>query len=77
MTALPEAALDLWRFAAHEHTTVRAAPDGCRDLIVVVPRIGAPACFVSALAMPATIGHEAARVLKISDTTPAGPVPHN
>ncbi|MFL6698077.1 MAG: helix-turn-helix domain-containing protein [Vitreoscilla sp.] len=48
--ALPEAALDLWRFTAHEHTTVRVAPDGCQDLIVVVPRIGAPACFVSALA---------------------------
>ncbi len=50
MTALPEVALDLWRFAAHEHTTVRVAPDGCRDLILVVPRIGAPACLVSALA---------------------------
>ena len=26
------------------------APDGCRDLIVIVPRIGAPVSFVSALA---------------------------
>jgi AraC-like DNA-binding protein len=47
---LPDAALDVWRFAAHEPTTVQVAPDGCRDLIVVSPRIGAPACFVSALA---------------------------
>jgi AraC-like DNA-binding protein len=48
--SLPDAALDLWRFAAHEHTTVHVAPDGCRDLIVVVRRSGAPACFVSSLA---------------------------
>ena len=47
---LPDTALDLWRFAAHEPATVQVAPDGCRDLIVVVPRAGAPACFVSALA---------------------------
>ena len=47
---LPEVALDLWRFAARERTTVRVAPDGCRDLIVVVPRVGAPVSFVSALA---------------------------
>ena len=47
---LPDAALDLWRFAARERTTVRVAPDGCRDLIVVSPHAGAPACFVSALA---------------------------
>jgi hypothetical protein len=42
MTALPEVALDLWRFAAHEHTCVRVAPDDCRHLVVVVPRTGAP-----------------------------------
>ena len=48
--ALPDVALDLWRFTASEHTTVRVPPDGCRDLIVVAPRMGAPACFVSALA---------------------------
>ena len=48
--ALPKVALDLWRFSARERTTVRVAPDGCRDLIVVVPRIGAPVSFVSALA---------------------------
>ena len=48
--ALPEVALDLWRFAARERTTVRVAPDGCRDVIVVVPRAGAPVSFVSALA---------------------------
>ena len=48
--ALPEVALDLWRFTARERTTVRVAPDGCRDLIVVVPRTGAPVSFVSALA---------------------------
>ena len=47
---LPEAALDLWRFVARERTTVQVAPDGCRDLIVVVPRSGAPVSFVSALA---------------------------
>ena len=48
--ALPGVALDLWRFAAREHTTVQVPPDGCRDLIVVAPRVGAPVCFVSALA---------------------------
>ena len=48
--ALPEVALDRWRFRANERTAVRVPPDGCRDLIVVVPRAGAPACFVSALA---------------------------
>ena len=47
---LPEVALDLWRFSARERTTVQVAPDGCRDLIVVVPRTGAPVSFVSALA---------------------------
>jgi AraC-like DNA-binding protein len=47
---LPDAALDLWCFAAHARTTVQVAPDGCRDVIVVVPRAGAPVCFVSALA---------------------------
>ncbi len=47
---LPDVALDLWRFAAHAPTSVQVAPDGCRDLIVVAPRSGAPACFVSALA---------------------------
>ena len=49
-SVLPEVALDLWRFDAHERTTVRVAPDGCRDLIVVVPRRRAPVAFVSALA---------------------------
>ena len=48
--ALPDVALDLWRFAAHERTTVQVPPDGCRDLIVVAPRAGVPVCFVSALA---------------------------
>ena len=46
---LPDVALDRWRFTARERTTVQVAPDGCRDLIVVAPRVGAPACFVSAL----------------------------
>ncbi len=50
MSTLPDVAVDLWRFTARERVTVRVAPDGCRDLIVVVPRSGAPACFVSALA---------------------------
>ena len=49
-TVLPELALDLWRFTARESTTVQVAPDGCRDLIVVVPSRGAPVSFVSALA---------------------------
>ena len=35
---------------AMRRTTVQVPPDGCRDLIVVVPRAGAPTCFVSALA---------------------------
>ena len=47
---LPEVALDVWRFTAEVALTASVAPDGCRDLIVVVPRSGAPACFVSALA---------------------------
>jgi AraC-like DNA-binding protein len=46
----PDAALDLWRFTATRPTTVQVPPDGCRDLIVVVPRAGAPVCLVSALA---------------------------
>jgi AraC-like DNA-binding protein len=46
----PDVALDLWRFAAARPMAVQVAPDGCRDLIVVVPGAGAPACFVSALA---------------------------
>jgi AraC-like DNA-binding protein len=46
----PDVALDVWRFTALQHTTVRVAPDGCRDLIVVAPHVGAPGCFVSALA---------------------------
>ena len=50
MSALPDAAIDLWRFTAREDVSLRVAPDGCRDLIVVVPRVGPPACFVSALA---------------------------
>ena len=49
-TGLPELALDLWRFTAREATRVQVAPDGCRDLIVVVPHVGAPRAFVSALA---------------------------
>jgi AraC-like DNA-binding protein len=48
--ALPDVALDIWRFGAKLPTTVQVPPDGCRDLIVVVPRVGAPSCFVSALA---------------------------
>jgi AraC-like DNA-binding protein len=48
--AWPDVALDLWRFTAVRRTTVQVPPDGCRDLIVVVPRAGAPTCFVSALA---------------------------
>jgi AraC-like DNA-binding protein len=46
----PGVALDLWRFTAAGRMTVQVPPDGCRDLIVVVPRVGAPTCFVSALA---------------------------
>jgi AraC-like DNA-binding protein len=46
----PEVALDLWRFTATSRTEVRVPPDGCRDLIVVVPRADAPVCFVSDLA---------------------------
>jgi AraC-like DNA-binding protein len=46
----PELALDLWRFTATGRTEVQVPPDGCRDLIVVVPRADAPVCFVSALA---------------------------
>jgi AraC-like DNA-binding protein len=48
-SALPEPALELWRFTAHEATTVHIPPDGCRDLVVIVPRDGAPACLVSVL----------------------------
>lgn len=48
--ALPVVALDLWRFTATRRTAVHVPPDGCRDLIVVMPGAGAPACFVSALA---------------------------
>ena len=48
--ALPDVALDVWRFTASRRLAVQVPPDGCRDLIVVVPRTGAPACFVSALA---------------------------
>jgi AraC-like DNA-binding protein len=47
---LPDVALDVWRFAAGERTQVQVAPDGCRDLIVVMPCVGAPATLVSALA---------------------------
>ena len=50
MSRLPDVALDLWRFTARHRVAVRVAPDGCRDLVVVVPRIGAPVSFVSALA---------------------------
>ena len=46
----PDAVLDLWRFTASGRVAVEVPPDGCRDLIVVVPRAGAPACFASALA---------------------------
>jgi AraC-like DNA-binding protein len=46
---LPEPALESWRFTAHEATSVHVPPDGCRDLIVIAPRTGAPACLVSAL----------------------------
>jgi len=48
-SALPESALELWRFAAREATTVHIPPDGCRDLVVIVPRHGAPVCLVSVL----------------------------
>lgn len=47
--SLPQPALALWRFTAHEATSVHVPPDGCRDLIVIAPRIGAPVCLVSAL----------------------------
>ncbi len=47
---LPDVALDVWRFTARERTAVHVPPDGCRDLIVIAPRVGAPTCFVSALA---------------------------
>jgi AraC-like DNA-binding protein len=50
LSLLPDVALGLWRFTAHERSAVQVAPDGCRDLIVVTPRAGAPACFVSTLA---------------------------
>lgn len=50
MSQLPDVALDLWRFTARERVAVEVPPDGCRDLIVVVPRRGAPSSFVSALA---------------------------
>lgn len=46
---LPEPALALWRFTAREAMTVHVPPDGCRDLIVIAPRAGAPTCLVSAL----------------------------
>ena len=46
---LPAPALELWRFTAREATTVQVPPDGCRDLIVIAPRTGAPACLVSPL----------------------------
>jgi AraC-like DNA-binding protein len=46
---LPEPALELWRFTAYAPMTVQVPPDGCRDLIVIAPRAGAPACLVSAL----------------------------
>lgn len=46
---LPEPALALWRFTASAPTTVHVPPDGCRDLIVIVPTRGAPVRLVSAL----------------------------
>jgi len=49
-SVLPEVALELWRFTAHEPMQVQVPPDGCRDLIVVAPRGRAPAALVSALA---------------------------
>jgi transcriptional regulator GlxA family with amidase domain len=56
-TALPAAALDLWSAAPTRDIAVEVLPDGCRDLIVHLPRGGAPACFVSALAATAeTVG---------------------
>ncbi len=48
--ASSDLALDLWRFTATRAESVHVPPDGCRDLIVVVTRAGAPVCFVSALA---------------------------
>ena len=47
---LPDAALELWRFTARESTMVQVPPDGCRDLIVVMPRERPPICFASPLA---------------------------
>ncbi|MFL6677441.1 MAG: helix-turn-helix domain-containing protein [Burkholderiaceae bacterium] len=47
--ALPEPALELWRFTADAPMTVHVPPDGCRDLIVVAPNGAAPRCLVSAL----------------------------
>ena len=47
--ALPEPALELWRFTAQAPMTVHVAPDGCRDLVVIAPHGGAPTCLVSAL----------------------------
>ena len=46
----PDAALELWRFTATQRTTLRIPPDGCRDLIVIAPRTGAPTSLVSTLA---------------------------
>jgi AraC-like DNA-binding protein len=48
--ALPEGALELWRFTARESALVHVPPDGCRDLIVVAARGGAPVGLVSPLA---------------------------
>jgi AraC-like DNA-binding protein len=49
-SALPDVAFEMWRFTAREATVVRVPPDGCRDLILVLPRLSAPLCLVSALA---------------------------
>lgn len=46
---LPDPALELWRFTARAPMTVHVPPDGCRDLIVIAPRAGTPACLVSEL----------------------------
>jgi len=50
LSAVPDGALELWRVEPVQDTCASVFPDGCRDLIVHLPRRGRPACFVSALA---------------------------
>jgi AraC-like DNA-binding protein len=49
LPALPEPALEVWRFTADAPMTVHVPPDGCRDLIAIAPKGGAPTCLVSPL----------------------------